>query len=251
MAIVDTSGGFGFLPGSPFASGGVGASAKFGIERAVFHMPVPIEVGFDAISARLSGVDRPLDSLCGMEFQMPSALSVPEFIEFNARYLERLDAWGLLIEGRSPLARTNVAPTGFVGGESTIVAFSYTVPTDGSPSDFIVSGAPELPDGKHELTDVVRPGETSSDALVEKLQCVADVVIARAERLGRSWDDSTAARLYSVHDATYALQRQVLAERRISPVHGLTWYDAAPPVRGLEVEIDLRRCACEISIDRP
>jgi hypothetical protein len=42
--------------------------------------------------------------------------------------------------------------------------------------------------------------------------------------------------------------REVLSERGIVPVHGITWHDAAPPIDLLELEIDVRRYGQEITV---
>jgi hypothetical protein len=44
----------------------------------------------------------------------------------------------------------------------------------------------------------------------------------------------------------FEIGREVLGRAGVPPAHGLTWHDASPPVRGLELEIDLLRHAREL-----
>jgi hypothetical protein len=52
---------------------------------------------------------------------------------------------------------------------------------------------------------------------------------------------SDAVTLYSAHDLAHAVSHQVLAARGHAPSNGLAWFDAAPPVVDLELELDVRR----------
>ena len=82
-----------------------------------------------------------------MALRSPAPFSFPGFDEFNARYVEMLKAWDLLLDGVNPVARTNVAP----GGRSARRAVALLVRLHRSRlrrrtvRSFIVAGAGELP----------------------------------------------------------------------------------------------------------
>jgi hypothetical protein len=241
-------GGYAFLPGPPFASHGVVASQGMTIQRGVFAEPVLLPDGYEAVRAHLEGVGRPLPALCGFDLQLPAARTVEDFLAFNGEYLAQLDAWALLRDGSSPLARTNVAPVYGAPSRPAVRAFSYTVDSPAAVETFVVSGVPELPDDATGPQDVIRLGETSADALLEKLRFVVAAVAARVEALGAQWNDTVAVHLYAAHDLAFPLVREVLFERGIVPVHGITWHDAAPPVDLLELEVDVRRYGREVIV---
>ena len=112
----------------------------------------------------------------------------------------------------------------------------------------MISGVAEVPDNPTGPQDVIRLGETSAEALLEKLRFVVDAVAARVAALGAQWDDSVAVHLYTGHDLAFPLVRDVLSERGIAPVHGITWHDAAPPLELLELEVDVRHYAQETTV---
>jgi hypothetical protein len=245
---VNESGGYSFIPSRGFASGGVVASPGMTIVRAAFAAPMLLPEGFDAVRRQLDGAGRPLEALCGFELRMPQALSWSDFEGFNEGYLKQLDDWGLLREGASPLARTNVVPTGNQLAGAAVTAFSYTVQSSRPAAAFVISGVPELPEGYRFPDDIVRPGETSRDALIEKMRCVVDVIASRATTLGASWDDDASVHLYSQEATALELQRELLAADGIIPAHGIIWHDSVPPIVGLELEIDVRRYDSEVML---
>jgi hypothetical protein len=241
-------GGYEFIPGQPFASNGVAASPGVTIHRAVFAEPVTLPEGYEAVRKYLDGVERPLVALCGFDLLLPAARSLPDFLAFNGEYLAQLEAWNLLKDGSSPLARTNVAPVLGAPLRPAVRAFSYTVDGDSALKTFVVSGVPEVPDNPTGPQDVVRLGETSAEALLEKLRFVVGAVADRMAALGAQWDNAVSVHLYSAHDLAFPLVREVLSQRGIAPVHGIAWHDAAPPLDLLEVEVDARRYGRETTI---
>jgi hypothetical protein len=241
-------GGYEFIPGLPFASNGVVASPGMSIQRGIFAEPILLPDGYDAVRAYLEGLGRPLQALCGLDLQLPATRTLQDFVVFNGEYLAQLDAWELPRAGSSPVARTNVAPVSGAPSRPAVRSFSYTVDSPSAVKTFVVSGVAELPDDATGPQDVVRSGETSADALLEKLRFVVAAVAARVEALGAQWDNMVAVHLYAAHDLAFSLVREVLSERGIVPVHGVTWHDAAPPVDVLELEVDVRRYEREITI---
>lgn len=239
--VENASGGYRFVPGPIFASQAVSAAEDMAIEHASFPRALPLSSGFDAVRETIEQLGRPLQALCGFDLRLPAARRLEDFLAFNAEYLAQLRSWDLLDGDASPLARTNVAPLGGAIDTPAVVGFSYTVPRATAASTFVVSGAPEVPDDASGPDDVVRLGDTDAGALSEKLDFVVGSLKARLDALGLDWTDDVAIHLYTVHDDACRLLRKILEREQIAPVFGITWYEAAPPVDLLELEIDLRR----------
>jgi hypothetical protein len=240
-------GEYSYLPGLVFASQAVVAGPGAVIERACFPACLPLAEGFEAVRAALERFDRPLAALCGFDLRLPAARRLEDFVAFNEDYLERLKSWKLLDGDDSPLARTNVAPIRGGVSEPGVLGFSYTVAQESPAQTFVVSGVPEVPDDASGPDDVVRLGETSPDALREKLEFVTGMLKGRFAALGIGWADDASVHLYSAHDAGSTLL-EILDKQDIHPTFGLTWHEAAPPVDLLELEIDVRRYARETVI---
>jgi hypothetical protein len=250
LRVDHNAGGYSFTPSDLlFASGGVVALPGMAIEHAAFPVAVPLEEGFELVQRHLESIERPLTALCGFELHSPEALPWGQFDEFNERYFKRLAAWELLSgDGTSPLARTNVAPLVDAPIEPSLLAFSYTNVAPDAGVTFIVSGVAELMEPYRMPDDVVRAGETSAEALLDKARSVVGEVGGRLKALGVVWDDSVAVHLYSGHDLAHAVKRGPLTAAGVNPAHGVVWHDAAPPVVGLELEIDVRRYHRELIV---
>jgi hypothetical protein len=246
--VENTVGGYAFIPGLPFASQGVVALPGMAIEHATLFEPITLPDGLDAIRRFLEACGRPLAATCGLELRMPKALSLGDFVSLNVGYLSQLDSLGLARDAASPLARTNVVPVASAPESVVLAAFSYTMPSERTGRTFVVSGVAEVPEGATDPKEVVRAGETSFDALVEKANFVVDEVSARIGVLGTTWDSAAIVNLYSAHDLAFLFKRELLSKRNIVPSGGLTWHDTKPPVLGLELEVDVRRYSQETMI---
>jgi hypothetical protein len=237
--------GYAYIPALKFASAGVVAQPDHTIVRAVFATPAPMDVAFELIEAHLATVSRPNEAVCGFELRMPQLLPWPEFEAFNTRFVERLDRLGLLRDGVPTTTRTNVAPVAPIPDDA-VLAFSYTVPTaDDSARAFIVSGTPEMVLPGPYPDSILRPGDTSDDALEEKTAATIGAVQATTDALGATWGPDTSVRLYSRHPLAERTGR-LLAAAGLAPHHGLIWYEADPPVPDLELEIDVRHYGTEL-----
>jgi hypothetical protein len=237
-------GGYRYVPGVFQYSAGVAARDGFRIERATFRRPVPLREGFDRIAAHLSAAGRPLAAFCACELRSPEPMSEDGFHTFNQLYVGVLSDWGIVTEGRNPVARSNVCPATAPPGGPSFHAFSYTVPDKDAAPSFVIAGSGEVPEGRDNYRDyVVRPGDTS----VEGLRAKADYVLAEMERrmaaLGFGWSDTTATQVYTVHDFHPFLADDIVA--RGASAHGLTWHWCRPPVAGLDYEMDCRGVAVE------
>ncbi|MBL8228544.1 MAG: hypothetical protein JNL98_08705 [Bryobacterales bacterium] len=241
MRISNPRGGYDFLRGiSPYSAGAV-AQKGFVVEHARFSRPLPLKAGFDAIDAHLRKLNRPKQSLCGMELRSPKPFTFTGFSDFNKGYVAVLKSWDVLMpDGLNPVARTNVAPEIEPPAEPSIHGFSYTMPANTDRRTFIIAGAGELPEGSLDPHDVVRRGETSPAAIAEKARYVMGLMEGRLQGLGLSWADATVTGIYTAHDIHPFLRNDVLKRMGKASGQGVTWHYSRPPIETIEYEMDIR-----------
>ena len=238
-------GGYRYLKAGFQFSSGVAADAGFEIERARLARPLPIAAGFAAVEAHLASLGRPSTAFAACELRSAEPFTEQGFEDFNREYVKTLARWGIYRDGVNPVARTNVCPQHDKPREPVLYAFSYTVPANSRRGSFIVAGGAEVRGGvEGYAARTVRHGETSQDALAEKVRFVVDLMEGRLKALGFSWADAISTQAYTVHDIG-ALVGSVIAARGAMP-GGLAWHFARPPVLGLEYEMDVRGAAREI-----
>lgn len=240
--IPNPSGGYRFLTGIAPYSSGVAALPGFEIIHVTLRQPLPYRQGFELIERYLASQDRPRQALGAIELRSPRPFTFTGFAEFNGGYQQILAEWGLLVDGQNPVARTNVAPEVSPPGEPVLHAFSYTVPSDdpGLPPTFIVAGAGEVRDGSLVAEAVIRPGETSVEAMQEKAAYVMGVMAARLAGLQVGWADVTGVDIYTVHPLHSYLASTLLIGMGPAVQRGVHWYYSRPPIAGLEFEMDMR-----------
>ena len=250
MHLLDNpKGNYRFLTGIAPYSAGVVAMPGFEIVRATLQRPIPYQAGFELIAAHLDTLDCPRAALCAMELRLPAPLTFAGFGSFNAGYQSILADWDLYIDGRNPVARTNIAPVYAAPQEPSLYAFSYTVPSSQPGPSFIVAGAGDLRD-QADLSSaaVVRPGETTPDALREKAATVMAVMQERLTGLGADWESATAVDIYTAEPVDSYLVDVVLKPIGAAAIHGVTWHYSRPPIDELIYEMDLRGVRNEIRI---
>ena len=241
------AGGYRYVPGVFQYSAGVAANPGFVIERAAFETPLPMEEGFAVAERFLEEIGRPTQALCACELRSPAPFSEGGFKDFNLSYVDILARWKIYGEDANPVARTNVCPVFDPPAAPCLYAFSYTVLAPGAPSGgtFVVAGSGEAPEGRANYRDhIVRFGDTSAEAMRDKLVYVAAEMSRRLSALGFSIDDVQAVRAYSAHDIGHLIVSDLA--RSGFARHGVTWHPCRPPVLGLETEMDVRRTAREI-----
>jgi hypothetical protein len=239
--IAVAAGGFRFAPGVFQYSAGVAAEPGFRIERARFAEPVPLAEGFARIAAALDAAGRPRAAFCACELRSPEPFTEDGFRAFNRSYAGVLAEWGLFVDDRNPVARSNVCPETAPPPAPAFHAFCFTVPdADAAPPSFVVAGSGEAAEGRGNYRDhAVALGDVSPAGLREKARWVLGEMERRMEALGGfGWADSTAAQVYTVHDIHPFLADELA--RRGAVRHGLTWQFCRPPVRDLEYEMDCR-----------
>jgi hypothetical protein len=239
-------GNYRYLPGGFQYSAAVMADPGYLIERAQFDCPIPLERAFDRIRQHLERQGRPLTALCACELRSPRPMDEIEFTAFNREYVQILSEWEIYRDNANPVARCNLIPTRDVPGAPGIYAFSYTVPAiETAPvPDFQTSGAAECPDRPGYRDNIVRIGETSSDALREKLRYAFGDIESRFKLLGLTWRDVQRMNLYTVHNLHHFMNDE-LAERG-AMLTGINWHCVRPPVVDIEIEIDAGRVSRQI-----
>ena len=240
------AGGYRYLRAGFQFSSGVAAEPGFEIERVRFLAPLPIAGGFAAVEAHLRALGRPSTAFAACELRSAEPFSEQAFQDFNRMYVQTLERWGIYRDERNPVARTNVCPEHGKPQSPVLHAFSYTVPSRSPRGSFIIAGGAEVRGGaagSSYAERTVRSGETSADAMREKLAYVATLMEQRLSALGFSWKDAISTQAYTVHDIG-SLVGELAA--RGACAGGLTWHYARPPVTGLEFEMDVRGAAREI-----
>ena len=241
--LANPAGNYAFLTGIAPYSAGVVAAPGYEIVRAVLAHPLPWREGFARIESHLSGLGRSSAALCAVELRSPAPFSFAGFAAFNGAYQTRLAEWNLLRDSVNPIARTNVAPAVNPPAEPSLYAFSYTRPIDSPDASrtFIVAGAGDLRD-QADLSPaaIVRPGETSTDAMQEKAAAVLAVMEARLFGLGMTWADVNGVGVYTVRPLHPLLEAPVLSSLHEASNCGIHWHYSRPPIAGLEFEMDLR-----------
>jgi len=246
MRIENGAGGYSFLKGISPYSGGVAALPGFEIAHLRFERSIPLDRGFTAIASYLESQRRPREALCAIELRCPQPFTFQGFQDFNRHYVSILKSWGLLLDCVNPVARTNVAPHLLSPAEPSVYGFSITMPAENAPESFVIAGSGELPEGSLDPHDVIRRGETSTEALREKARFVMSLMSARLAGLEVSWKQVTAAQVYTVHNIHPFLETEILTVMREASSHGIHWHYARPPIESIEYEMDLRGCRREM-----
>lgn len=248
MLTPNTRGNYQFLKGGAAYSNAVVADPGYALVHVTFLKPLPIAEGFDFMANYLKERGRPAQAACAIQLRSPRPLSFEAFADFNAQvYRPALLKHDLLIEGGSPMARTNVSVEINPPAEAVLYAFGYTEPEASSAAtrDFVLAGVGDLLDDPNTRT-VVRAGETSDDALREKAAYVMDALRKRMASLDLHADDCTALNVYTVWNLHPYLRQALLEPLGRAQMGGVRWYFTRPPIAGLEFEADVRRARREV-----
>jgi hypothetical protein len=233
---IDTpAGGYRYIPYAFQYSGGVAALDGFRIERVEFSRPLPLAAGFAWIEDYLGRLGVPLLGFCACELRSPEQFTDAGFIAFNRQYTQTLRRWGVMRdENDNPVARSNVIPQLHKPAEPSFHAFCFARPADRASGSFVIAGSGEGP---------FRGGETDPDGMRKKAVYVLGQMEERMAALGKTWADTTATQVYTVHDLHSHMEDEIV--RRGAALHGLAWHFARPPIEGLEYEIDCRSVPVE------
>ena len=248
---VFAAGGYRYIKAVFQYSGGIAAEPGFEVVRARFAKPQPMGEAYAAVEAHLAAITRPTTAFAACELCSPAPFTDQGFIDFNRVYVQTLKRWGLYQDGAqpvNPVARTNVCPEYHKPAEAVMYAFSYTVPAPpAARRSFILAGGGDARGGPGSYAErIVRLGDTSPEALREKVLFVAAEMERRLGLLGFTWADATSTQLYTVQNIGHLIG-ELLAARGAGE-GGLAWHYSRPPVIGLEFEMDVRGPAREIVI---
>ena len=248
---VFAAGGYRYIKAVFQYSGGIAAEPGFEIERARFARPLALVEAFAAVEAHLKSRGRPNTAFAACELRSPAPFTDQGFYDFNKVYVTTLERWGIYRGGDdpvNPVARTNVCPMYDRPAGPVMYAFSYTVPAPpGARKSFILAGGGDARGGAGSYAErIVRLGDTSPEAMREKVVFVAAEMERRLGLLGLTWADATSTQLYTVQNIGHLIG-EVLAARGAGE-GGLAWHYSRPPVIGLEFEMDVRGPAREIVI---
>lgn len=242
-------GGYQFLPGIAPYSCGVVALPGFEIVHATLQTPQPWRAALNATRRYLEASGLTCRNLCAVELRCPQPYPMEGFIGFNKEYKQILDDWNMMVDGLNPVARTNVSPVVNPPSEPLLFAFSYARQSQISRPTFVVAGGGELPDGELAERRIVRVGETSPDALIDKAQCVAEIMNSRLRELGGSSELLTMIDVYTAHSLLPLLEG--VLESRIPAITrlGVHWFHSRPPIVDIEFEMDMRGVVREDVVD--
>jgi hypothetical protein len=248
--IENPRGNYRFLTGIVPYSSGVAAAQGYEIVRSILAQAVDWQQGFEIIDKVLSAAGRPRQALCSVEMRIPRPLPLIGFVDFNLEYREKLESWDIILDDDNPVARTNVAPLGGALPNPSLYAFSYTVPSANPKPTFIVAGAGDVTDQNLDPYVVVRTGESSIDAMSEKVNTVMSVMEERLHGLKVSWRDVIDVDVYTAEPNWAAVVQKMIGMMGHNPAHGFHWYLADPPIEGLAFEMDLRGLRSNNILDR-
>jgi hypothetical protein len=246
--LVDHPGGqYSFLSGISAYSSGVVARDGYEIVHAAFSRDPSVQAGFRSIEKHFAALKLPKTALCAVELRLPRVLSLEDFGAFNTGYVDVLKSWGIILgNGVNPVARTNVAPVVSPPSEPSFHAFSYTIRSTAPRKTFVVAGGGEIADLAKYPGDIVRRGDTSPAAMAAKAGYVMSLMSGRLQGMGVTWPDVSAIDVYTAHDLSTALVEEML---KASGHNAITWNYARPPIKEIELEMDLRGVRREIRLD--
>jgi hypothetical protein len=223
----------------------VAALDGYRIERVEFAQPLPLVAGFAWIERYLGEQGVPLVAFCACELRSPAQFTDAGFIAFNREYTGTLLRWGVMQNAEdNPVARSNVIPDLHKPAEPSFFAFCFARRWAGASGSFVIAGSGEAGDAPVPYRErTIRFGETSPEAMREKARFVVGRMEERMAGLGKTWADTTATQVYTVHDLHSYLADEIV--QRGAARHGLVWHFARPPVVGLEYEMDCRSVPVE------
>jgi len=237
-------GGYFVLPGGGVFSGAAVAMPGFEIVHALVEPWIPLTRAWAFIEGHLSGLNRPVKALCGMELRIPQQLTIDGFRAFNVGYVEQLQKWDLLIGRYSAVCRTNVAPSRDIPAEASVHAFSYCIPSATTVKTFCVSGAADIdPRGRP-----VAEGDTSPAGMKRRLQHVAEAITGRLAEIEMDWSNVTHADVCMANKMPDLLKHLREVGVDPAPKKGVRIYAARPPIIGSEVELECRGILKEVVV---
>jgi hypothetical protein len=94
---------------------------------------------------------------------------------------------------------------------------------------------------------IIRVGDTSSEAMIQKASFVLERMETRLHGLGADWSEVTAVDIYTIHALDRILPTLILRRIGSAGALGVHWYFSRPPIVGIEFEMDLRGVRTEVN----
>lgn len=247
--ILNSRGGYRFLPGIEPYSSGVVATSGFEIVHVTLATAVPWQAGLCSARGYLESLGLNQHALCGVELRCPRPHTMDGFIDFNRDYRALLNEWDIPVDGQNPVARTNVAPVAGAPAETALFGFSYCCPSDSAAGTFVVAGGGELPTRALDAARIVRAGDVSPEAMAEKARCVVQIMNTRLTGLGARHEQLTMIDVYTAHDLRSSLADILIPEIPAAAAAGIRWFYSRPPIVDIEFEMDMRGVRRELVLD--
>jgi hypothetical protein len=234
------SGAYRYLPAIAAYSSGVAAEPGHQIVGLRFTQATPVAEAFRRLDDHLAGRGLTPAAIVAAELRSPAVVGLGAFDAFNDIYCGLLAERDLMIDGQSPIARTNVVPAVSGPAEPSIHTAFLVEPAEGAPGgDFAIAGRGEV-EGPLAPENIVARGDLSADGLARKVDSVVTELCARMAALGVSPDEVNATNVYTVYDVPGLAQ--TLAERLPGTAGaGYVRWLTRPPVTDIDFEMDCRR----------
>jgi hypothetical protein len=243
-------GGFSFTRGTYFFAGGVVADAGFEIVRCRLERPLPMAAGIERAARHVTALGRPVQSICGIELRAPKPYPTRQlFGAFNVQYVELLGGMDLLVDGLVPATRANLATNDGSVDAQCLYAFLHTMPSPSQRPTYATSAQADLKHLAEGQVELVAGGDTSFQGLTEKVRFVSGRIDRQLAELGVSWSLATHVRAYAVHPIGPQIADVIVPMAGPAARHGITWDLVAPPVAGLDFELDVRAVLRDFVVD--
>jgi hypothetical protein len=248
LSLIDNkAGNYRFAPGGAVFCGGVVPDDGYEVVRVLLRPWIPLERAYLFIQNHLKSLGRPTQAFCGIELRVPAPLTFADWATFNVPYLRQLREWGLIFGDQSGVCRSNIALALGAPQETSVCAFSYTVPTSPSVKTFFLSGQADIDSaGK-----IVAEGDTGASAMHKRARFTIDTVGATLGKLGVGWEDTTQIALFHVADIPDLWGSALLGTLGEAVRRGVLVYHARPPLAGAEVELEARAVRQELIVATP
>lgn len=238
-ATLHPSGTYSYLPAIDAYSSGIAAAPGYAIVGLRFAHHVPFAEAMRRIDDEIARRGLEPTSLAALQLRSPAVMSPSSFGSFNNQYLTELGERGLLIDGASPLARTNVVPVFGAPAEPVVFAAFLVVPREGADGDFVVAGSGESVDGV-DAEHITAFADITAGGLRSKVQLVVSIMLERLVGLGATSASPTDVGVYTAHDIE-GLATLLAAHLPACEWGGFTTYPSRPPVAHIEYEMDCTR----------
>jgi hypothetical protein len=234
-----------YITGNSAYSAGVAAEPGYDIVGLKFSGPQPVPDAFLTLDRELEARGLESTALVGFELRSPEPVIPAAFASFNSGYERLLAERGMLRDGVNPVARTNVAPVRNPPGDVVICGTFVVRPSAAAGgTDFVIAGSGEVA-GAPEPENIVAFGDVSQDGLARKTDFVLGEMLARLTAVGAGADDPNVINVYTAREIR-GLPEMIDGQLPAASACGYIHWHAAPPVVGLDFEMDCRHLsACE------